>query len=206
MTPDEKTKLENITLPDLTWDPDDEDSTEEDDPDLVELKRPNLSFDTRACLDEMWLCGACDYKDEVALILSSPATARQKIYVIVCGLMPYEADPDDCNSDDELELRRLHDWLFDYYDMYREDGLLADQVEDIEHELYTKLIQPLTDRMEQQGWLKCDEITLADCISRHNSWFIGDNCFDNAYDPTPNRGTAFIHTLRWLYGRNDWEI
>ncbi len=199
----EETKLENIMLPDLAWDPDNEDCTEEDDMDLVEHERPSLSFDTRACLDEMWSSGACAYKDEVALILCSPATSRQKTYAIVCGLMPYEADPDDCNCDDELELRRLHDWLFDYYDMEREDSLWNDEIEDLEHELYEKLIQPLTDRMEQQGWLQRDEITLADCISRHNSWFIGDNCFENFYNPTPDHGTAFIHTLRWLYGRND---
>lgn len=203
----EETKLENIMLPDLDWDPDDEDCTEEkEDPDWVEHDRPSLSFDTRACLDEMWLCGACDYKDEVALILSSPATSRQKTYAIVCGLMPYEADPDDCDSDDELELRRLHDWLFDYYGWDKEDDLRNDQVENIEHELYEKLIQSLTDRMEQQGWLQRSEITLADCISRHNSWFVGCSCLEVPNQTPYSSDFAFIHTLRWLYGRNDWEI
>lgn len=201
----EETKLENITLPDLTWDPDDEDSTEDEDLDLVELKRPNLSFDTRACRDEIWLCGACYYRDETAQILMSPASATQKTYAIVCTLMPHEENPDDCNSDDELELRRLHDWLFDYYGWDREDGLLEEEVEDIERELYNKLIQPLTDRMRDQGWLHHGEITVSDCISRHNSWFIGDSCFDNFYDQTPDQNTAFIHTLRWLYGKDDDE-
>lgn len=202
---EEKTKLENLKLPNLDWDPDDEDSTgEEEDLNLVEHDRPNLSFDTRACLDEMWLCGACDYKDEVALILSSPATARQKTYAI-CLLMPYESDPDDCNSDDELEMRRLQNWLFEHYCWNTEEDLPVGMVKDVEHELYEKLIQPLTERMEQQGWLQRDEITLTDCISRHNSWFVGGDCLDDPNYQTPDSDTAFIHTLRWLYGMNDWE-
>lgn len=204
-----ETKSETLELPDFDWDPDydldEEDCTEEENnnPDLKELRRPKIAFNTAACLSEMWLCGACDYKDEVALILSSPATARQKIYAIVCVLMPSEADPDECNSDDEIELRHLYNWLYDYYDLYQEETLGVDRVKDIEDELYTKLIQPLTDRMEQQGWMLRKDITMSDCIENHNSWFVGDNC-DNWVD-TPTDHTAFIHTLRWLYGKNDDE-
>lgn len=202
----EETKLENITLPDLAWDPDNENCTEkEEDPDLVEHDRLCISFDTRACLEMMWRCGACEYRDETAQILISPASARQKAYAIICTLMPHESDPDDCNSDDELELRRLHDWLSDYYDRDREEDFREEEVEDVEREFYNKLIQPFTDRVRDQGWLDHGKITVPYCIIRHNSWFVGGDCLEDPNYQTPDRDTAFIHTLRWLYGKNDWE-